>query len=746
MPAIKKCLAVLLLLGIIIFVAGCRRSVDLEPPAGFVPEYVPPVGNAVSLLADAGRCLHGHTLVAENENFSLFLYEPRLSIIIQDRNTGEYMRSTVDEPRPSDNNQWQDFYMSGVTLEFIVGVNIHFTRAGLFHTERDLVVFYREDGFSAQVYFPEIQIGYTLIVTLQEDGFTAEIPQSSIFENDPNITVGRIYMFPFLGHSYLGQDEGYMFIPDGQGAIIKLQNNENRFNSPFAEHVFGSNPGIEVEISPSFFNNFVITNDPEMVIMPVYGMVHTERQIGFLGVIESGYENAQIMAFPNGVSTDFDWASARFIYSHVFQQPTGMQSGFVMTRTPRPNRIDIKMRYIFVTEDQANYAGLAVAYRNFLERSGAFDSAVMDDFRIAIDFLGVEQRDWALFRLNVNMTTFDQMSDILNRLNYRGVGGVYTRVDGWTSRGSIVSLPTRGFNPAGSLGGQRALNRLQDTVNELGGELTLVVNPLDIYVDANAFESLNGMRRVTGRTADFMGGSMRVTSPPRTLELSQRTAQELGERGFAADIIRMTNFLSAYSESGEYFDRADSAALFRQAAAAYGEYFEAPALTQPFAYLWRYARALTVMPSTGSGYLFTYRNVPFLSIATSGQIPIYLEHVNFQANQRRFFLNLIETGARPMFLITAEDAENLRLTMRNDIYSSAFYLYEELIVQFYTELSALHSRIGDASIVEHHANGHHVRVKWSNGLWVYLNYSQIEANINGVTVAPMSYVIGGSHG
>ncbi|MCL2405189.1 MAG: DUF5696 domain-containing protein [Defluviitaleaceae bacterium] len=736
----KRCF--LLIVFALFVLTACSRSGDgVEPPAGRVPEYVPPQGATVSLLAHTGQTLHGHTLVAQNDNFLLFLYEPRLSVIIQHRQSGAYMRSTVDTSRDTDNHLWQGLYMSGVTLDYIVGINVHFSRACLYHTERYLTVYYREDGFSAQVFFPDIQIGYTLVVTLEDDGFTAEIPQASIVEYDPHVTVGAFYVFPFLGHSYMGGDEGYMFIPDGQGAIIKLQDNESRFNTPFNEPVFGSNPGLEIEVSPFMFSNFMFTIEPQTVIMPVYGMVHTGRGIGFLGVIESGYENAAIEAFPNGVSTDFDWISSRFTYSHVVQQPTGMQSGFISTRTQRPNRIDLRMRYIFVTGDQATYTGLAVAYREYLTNTGAFTSAKMDEYRTAVDFLGVEQREWALFRLNVSMTTFAQAEEILHTLAANGVDRVYTRFDGWTTRGSIYSLPTRGFNPAGTLGGQRGLNSLQNTVVELGGTLTLVVNPLDIVIETNTFEAFNAMRRVNGRTADFMGGSMRVTTPTRTLELSERVASELGTRGFAADVIRMTSFLSAYSEGGTYFDRADSAALFRQSAAAFDYHHEAPALTTSFAYLWRYASALTVMPSTGSGYLFNYKHVPFLSIATSGMIPVYFEHVNFQANQRRFFLNLVETGARPMFLITAEDAALLRHTLRNDIFSSMFDLYKDLIIQYHHELSYLHEHIGDASIVRRYAQDNTVRIQWSNGLWVYLNYGREEAVVNGITIGPMSYEI-----
>ena len=734
----RYCIVLLSLLAIFAL-AACSRGEDFEPPAGFVPDFVPPVGASASLLG--GQMLHGHTLVAQNDNLRLYLYEARLSIIIEDIATGAYMRSTVDYARDADNNLWQGLYMSGVTLDYIVGLNVHFARACLYHTVHELEVLYQENGFSANVFFPEIEIGYTLIVTLQEDGFTAEIPQASIVENDPHVTVGAIYVFPFLGHSYLGGDAGYMFVPDGQGAIIKLQDNEGRFHTPFNEPVFGSNPGIEVDVMPSMFGDFIMTIEPEMVIMPVYGMVHTGRGIGFLGVIESGYENASVMAFPNGVSTNFDWASAMFTYSHVYQQPMGMQSGFVSTRTPRPNRIDIKMRYIFVTGDDATYTGLAVAYREFLYNSGAFGAAVMDDFRTGIDFLGLEQRDWALFRLNVEMTTFAQAEDIVETLASHGVDNLFVRFDGWTPRGSMISLPTRGFSPARALGGNRGINNLQDTVNAHGGIMQLVVNPLDIYVSANTFESMNAMRRITGRTADFYGGAIRLTTPSRTLELSERIAQDFADNGFTADVVRVTSFLTAYSENGEYLCRTDNAVLARQAVAAFGEAYNAPALTAPFAYLWQYASALTHMPSTGSGYLFTYRHVPFLSIATSGKIPVYFETVNFQANQRRFFLNLVETGARPMFLITAEDAAYLRHTYRNDIFSSQFDLYEEMIVEYHHALSYLHSHIGGASIQRRYVDGSTVRIMWSNGVWVYLNYGSNDVDINGVHVGAMSHVI-----
>jgi len=729
-----------LLIVILLSFSGCNiNQIAADPPAGLIPDFVPPTGEAQSLLAHTGRVLHGHMLVAENDFYALYLNESTLGIIIRDVVTGAYMRSTVAEADEADNAMWQGLYLSGVSLDIQTGLNVHLTRADLVNTNRSLNIRFREDGFSAQVYFPEFQIGYTLIVTLTDVGFTAEIPQASIHEGDPNLTVGSFYVFPFLGYTRLGDEEGYMVIPDGQGALISLDYNEGRLATPFNEPVFGRNVGLEGDTMLAAFQGFSFMNDVEQVLMPVFGMVHTDREIGFLGVISSGAENAFIEAWPNGVSTSFNWTSARFVYRHLFSQPTGMTSSVIATRTPRPNRIDIKLSFLFVGGDQANYTGLALRYREYLAVNGAFNSAVMDDFSIGLTFLGSEQREWALFRLNVNMTTFEQAEYILRDLASEGVTGINVRFDGWARGGSTLSLPIRGFNPAGNLGGRNDLVRLRDAAEELGGQLTLLVDPLSIYTWAQPIESLNGMRRVTGRTADFFvpNGTMRLATPSRVVELSERTATALNENGFVADVTGIANFLTSYSEDNTFFCRTDSAVMFDYAVSM----FDAPVLTRPNANLWQYGRALVDMPLRGSGYLSVYREIPFLSIVTSGKIPVYLEYVNFHPNQRRFFLNLVETGARPMFMITEVDPAYLRLTNRNDVYSSEYSLYRARIIRYHNELSALHAYIAGANIIGHEADGHLVQVTYDNGVRIYINYGSTDAVINGIAVEAMSYVV-----
>ena len=190
-----------------------------------------------------------------------------------------------------------------------------------------------------------------------------------------------------------------------------------------------------------------------------------------------------------------------------------------------------------------------------------------------------------------------------------------------------------------------------------------------------------------------------------------------------------------------YYDSFDCAEYYRQSVDAFAAGM--PVLLEDSnAYLWRYADALTDMPIGGSDYMFTMQGVPFMAIALSGQMPLYTEYVNFQANTRRYFLNLVEQGARPAFLLTAEDPVKLQNTDADNIYSSQYSLYRDLIVDWYQELSALHALIGGAAIDTHVREGDLVTVTYDNGLIVYCNYGSEAAIVdNRYAIAPNGYKV-----
>ncbi|GHU99915.1 hypothetical protein FACS189483_09650 [Spirochaetia bacterium] len=740
-------------IGILLVLCGCRATIlsgdSSKLPGGLIPAYTPPDGSRTPRIARAAE-VDGHGLIAENAAYELYLEPDSLGIILRDKASGVYLRSSVADPRESDNTEWKKLYLSGVTLGYIKGTNLNETRADLVYTPHKMDLYYHDNGFTAHIHFPDAGITFDLSVRLTNYGIRAEIPQNSIVETIPECTVGSFYVYPFLGYSDTGSNPGYMVIPDGQGALITLQDNEGKFTRPYSTYFYGPNFGFDTSGQStqgrSFFNNFNTISESEKALMPIFGMVHTQDKIGFLGVVEQGSENAFIEAWPNGASSTYDWITARFIYSHVFMQPTGKTSGALQSRTPRPNRCDIAVRYYFVSGEQANYTALAGKYRDFLTETGVFDKVTSMEYRTEVDFFGSAKKNWALFKLNVNMTSFAQAGRILEDLNEAGVNKLLSVYTAWQKGGATGGLPVGSYTPAGNLGGKSGMKQLIETAKDTGTEIYLQNDLFYLNAETHPFEALNAMSGVTGVTIQRMQPGrvfdmLNLLTPPRALSLAGRGAATFAKAGVqGVALTGTTKNLTAFKEDGAYYDRLNAALLYAGVAEAYSDQLPA-VLDRPGAYQWKYAGALVNMPMGGSGYVYTAMEIPFLSIVCSGVMPVYAEYTNFQANQDEFFLKLIETGARPAFLITDADPSLLQETNSNTIYSARYDLYKEQIIAYNSFFKELLGKIGSAHITVHERSGNGVYVEYSNGLGICLNYGESIMSVNGQLVRPYSYVI-----
>ncbi|HEX3021884.1 MAG TPA: DUF5696 domain-containing protein [Lachnospiraceae bacterium] len=238
-----------------------------------------------AIVPESTKEIKGHTLIASNDSYELYFKEESVSIIVRDKKTGSIMESTVSEDKVKGNNSWAGFMKSGIVLNVIKGTNVNPTTADIRKAKKEVTV--TENGFRAKVYFDEYKVGFTVNVELTDDGFTAQIPNDSIVEDaEAQYTIGEIYVFPFMGYTKLGEREGYMFIPDGNGALIYLEDNEGRFvKSSFSSYVYGANIGIdESEVISLLWDEFETVNDSEFVLAPIFGMVHTDSGMGYLSV------------------------------------------------------------------------------------------------------------------------------------------------------------------------------------------------------------------------------------------------------------------------------------------------------------------------------------------------------------------------------------------------------------------------------------------------------------------------------
>src|SRR5690625_2246505 len=138
------------------------------------------------------------------------------------------MYSTIDDPVKS-NESWDNFMKSSIVMEYLVGTNIVTYRADMYSENPEKEITYHDSGFVATISYPELEISFDVEVNLIDEGFVVEIPQDKITEESDRYKVSGFYVYPFLGYSKLGDREGYMFIPDGSGALIHLEDNDGKY-------------------------------------------------------------------------------------------------------------------------------------------------------------------------------------------------------------------------------------------------------------------------------------------------------------------------------------------------------------------------------------------------------------------------------------------------------------------------------------------------------------------------------------
>lgn len=705
-----------------------------------------PFGLGLS-VSEAATEINGHIFVAESTGYRLYMDESDLSLVVEDKETGAYMESSISHDDGKNNASWIGAMKSAVVLTMING-NDDTQQADLINDDVKKDIKYTDKGFTADLYWNKYRFGMTLEVEITDEGVTARIPDESIHEDGDSYYIGTIAIYPYMGNSYLDSKEGYILVPDGNGALIYLNDKEGRFKSGFSGMIYGNDIGFdESDVTTLLKDRYNTISDSEKVIAPVFGIAHTDDKIAYLGIVEEGEARASIECIPNGVSVDYNRAYAKFTLRKTYTQPTSNNStaGSLHIFESERSHSDLKVRYIFLSGESADYSGMANAYREYLVTNGLL-TASDTSYKTRVDFLGTERESWVLGTTPVVMTTVDDVREIYDDLESEAVTDILSVYKGW-QKGGLYDLPISAYSVESKIGGKAKLTDLINDSKEKGIDLylyndALLINPDEKNATFNVVKKIN-KRRFELTTYMDVYKNLLYLIPSRSDELLGRFIKSYTKKGVDnLALAGVTNTLFSYNYSGNNYSRYDTQSSY---AATLSEVSKNTNLImeQPFAYLWADTNAFLDMPLYTSAFIFEDESVPFLSMVLKGSMPVYAEYVNFEANKQEFFLKMVESGSYPSFYITKESSSELIYTNSSDIYSSEYSSYRSTIAEYDEKLGELNEKLSGATIEKHEILGDGVtRVTYSNGVKVYINYGSKETEVDGLTIGSMSYEVG----
>ncbi|MCR5331624.1 MAG: hypothetical protein K6E62_10650 [Lachnospiraceae bacterium] len=694
--------------------------------------------------AAAGE-INGHKSVTENENYTLYVNDETLSLIIEDKKTGATMESSISYDDGESNKTWYGAMNSAIVLTMING-NDDSKQANTFNDLVTKKVKHTRYGFTADIYWTKYKIGMTLEVELTNEGLTVRVPDESIREDGKDYQIGTIALYPYMGNSYMDTKEGYILIPDGNGALIYLDDKEGRYKSGYSAMIYGNDIGFEDnKVESLLWDKYRIINRSEQIIAPVFGIAHTDDKIAYLGIVEDGAMRATIEGMPNGVSVNYNRAYAKFTERKYYTQPTSNNSttGSLKISESERSHSDLQVRYIFLSGDDATYAGMANAYRDYLIAKG--DLKQTDNgFRTRVDFLGTDREQWVIGTSAVVMTTVDDIRDIYEDLRKRGVNDLFSVYKGW-QKGGIYNVPIAKYKADPKIGGTGELTKLAKEAAESGTGFYLYddalrINPDEYNVTFNVVKRIN-KRKYEENTHKEVYPVFNYITPKRSVtELTGLVNKMASKDVKGLCVAGITSNIFSYTYSGTNYTRYQCGEAYAELIKSADEKLDL-VMEQPAAYLWGSSQAFLDMPLYTSSYIIEDAFVPFLSIVLKGVMPVYSEYINFEANKKEFFLKLVESGAYPSFYITKESSSELIYTNSNDVYSSQYSAYADQIEDYAKQLKTLNDKVKNATIKAHDIFGDAVRVTYSNGVKIYVNYGESETMVDNVKLEPMTYLV-----
>lgn len=607
--------------------------------------------------------------------------------------------------------------------------------------------------------FKNAKIKFDVEFGLVDGSFYGKILNKSISEYDDGEGAKRIIdieLVPFFG-AVNSVRNGYSIVPDGSGMMINFAEN---VNSIYAKEYAFSVGGSDILDMDKYLKN---KNLLENTNLPVFGMANLDKNVAFVGYSATADAEASVITSPAGYAVDIYRSSLRFRYRYTTDilatniTTTGAGNAIDRTQNLNIKRIagkrytneivcdkDHEVRYKLLSGENANYSGMANAYRSYLIANGDLKKNILanEDMPIMIDFFMATWESQILFTKIVKMTSFADAKEIAADLYDNGVTNIYANFVGYVKGGY-------GKNPRiwpieNAIGGANGARDFAEFADAKNIKSLLSIEPILASLDNGGFSTKNDIVNFGNSVAvsDKKGDKYFLNAPAVLKKLNgfTKNVDSINFSGVALETIG--NMLTQnYKGKALIETRTDTLNRWDEALKNLSEKTDMLAVEGASLYSLKYSNHILGMPNKSSEYHITYKSVPFVQLILHGFVTYTDEPINLFYDQNVQKLQLIEYGCIPYYKITKEATEKLKLADYNELFSSEYSQWKEDIVSFYTECNEKLAEVWNQPMVYHENNGTTAIVRYENGKTLLINYTAAELVIEGVTVGAYDYEV-----
>ncbi|MCR5771109.1 MAG: hypothetical protein K6G87_07770 [Butyrivibrio sp.] len=626
------------------------------------------------------------------------------------------------------------------------------------NVKKTLQKYFEEAGYTYENYLADKELDLTesvsdkpvfnvnVIYKLEGDELVVEVPLSEL-EYKSDYPIYTISVLPFFGAGSK-DDQGFMMVPEGGGAIINFNNGKTTQNSYYA-NVYGwdmclSRKALVHNTRASF---------------GVYGI--SQGDDSFICMLEDGRSYASIQADISGKNNSYNYVNAVYSICQREQYEVGdiANSEIYKYIEELPDE-NLTQRYKFV--DSGSYVDMAKGYGSYLKDKYGDYMALNTDTEapVEVEIVGAVDKVKQIVGVPVSrplaLTTYEEAQGIIQDLNSQGFNNMSIKMSGWCNGGVSQKL-LDDVNLIGSLGGKKDLTALSDYASQNGVDLYL--NGVTQYeYNSNIFDGFfsyrDAAKLINKERAELYQYSA-VTYAQREgaktyfllhTELAQKMADNLINAattyGTGVSFEDNGKDLSADYYVKNPYSREAVLKLQEQTFKATNDNGQNVMINMGNDYAVPYANMVTNMDLRGNDYTILDECIPFYQLAIHGYVDYTGYSLNICGDDVQQLLYSAEYGAGLSFTVMKESSFALQKTLYTEYYGSDYDAWRDRMIEYYTRYNEELGHIFNQEMVDHKNITDTLSVTtYADGTKVYVNYDFEDVTADGQTIPARDYLV-----
>ena len=583
-------------------------------------------------------------------------------------------------------------------------------------------------SFTVNIDLKEIDVKFEVEITLLNGTLSVYIPVESIEEYGEIYKLLSISIFPNLGASRQDHIPGYIMIPDGIGALVRMN---KAHNTSFQAQFYGGDLGYG-------------TSNIAQLSVPVFGMVHAHGENGYVVEVEEGSEVTTLQAQFWGNNSRYHRVSTKYNVRSIYRYIINKAGDGNDTINEAFTKSNFKINYNFLTNDDASYVGMASVYRNRLIERGILsdkEKTLNNQIPLHLSYIMGDTEKSFIGSTTITMTTVEDVYNSYQSFKSSGITNQQTQLHGWSKDGFVFQTPY-----SRSMAHKNDYIDLFETIKEDQNTIYLDNDYVTASEETNRISYNRDVARNLSRLKlerNYRSLNAQVTEiyflyPEQSYKLAaddQAFYKDLGISGLSLDTIGST--LYSYYDQQNY-ERLDSLGYYKDIISLYDQVL----LSNPNQYFYEDMSGYLDMPITNAQYDYYSDLVPLIPLILKGSMSYYIPYLNFNAMGEDRLLTMVDFAMNPSYILTEENTYKMRYTNASMYYTTTRSDYEEEIVETYEYLNEALSHVIGAYISNREVlETGFVKVTYSNGVMIYVNYNYEQITLDGQTVDARDYKV-----